>query len=363
MSNLELYEWMPKVYHHLMFAMVLFSCGKILHTNNFRIIHFFSPRPEKPEVFFLLLVTIFFIGFLPVPWKVGGDRAVYAELFNTLQSRSQLDIHNDFLFYTVAELFSLFSTYTFFFVFVAGIYCYSRYHFAKKMVPQYTYLMLLMFFSSFAFYAYGTNTLRAGLAISFLLTATSYWKKEVFFYPLLIIAWFIHGSVIIPIVALLLAKFFNKPHLYLLGWCVSLIVSFISGNFFEQIFARFTNDARSFYLLVDVNNTAYHIGFRWDFILYSLFGVIIGWYYLFKIKLKSSFYSFIYSAYLIANSFWILVIRSNFSDRFAYLSWFLYPIILIYPLLVVPIWKKQNLRVATIIFINALFTYSLFLRE
>ena len=35
--------------------------------------------------------------------------------------------------------------------------------------------------------------------------------------------------------------------------------------------------------------------------------------------------------YLTANAFWILVIRSSFSNRFAYLSWFLMAIIIFYP--------------------------------
>ena len=40
--------------------------------------------------------------------------------------------------------------------------------------------------------------------------------------------------------------------------------------------------------------------------------------------------------YILANTFWILVIRANFSDRFAYLSWFIYSAVLIYPLVTNP---------------------------
>ena len=43
-----------------------------------------------------------------------------------------------------------------------------------------------------------------------------------------------------------------------------------------------------------------------------------------------------------ANAFWIMVIRAEFSNRFAYLSWFLYPIVLAYPLLKLKIWPKTQ---------------------
>jgi hypothetical protein len=83
----------------------------------------------------------------------------------------------------------------------------------------------------------------------------------------------------------------------------------------------------------------YKVGFRWDFVLYSLIPIAAGWYYIVKQKFDDHLYKSIYSAYILANSFWLLVIRAPFSDRFAYLSWFLMPLILAYPVI------KQNTTV------------------
>lgn len=352
---------MPKIFEHLIFIIVLFSCMKILLFNNFKFNHFIS-KQANVQIFLLLLVFILLIGLLPIPWSIGGDRAYYARLFKNFQSGVQMQIKNDFMFYNISKIFSSFFNYTFYFIIFAAIYCYSRYYFAKKLTPRYVIIMLVMFFSSFSFYAYGTNTVRAGLAISVLLTAITNWEQPKLFYPLLFFAWSIHGSVIIPISALLIAKFYNKPLLYFWLWFVSIFVSLASGHFFERFFVDLAIDTRSSYLLTNANHKAYKIGFRWDFLIYSLFPVLIGAYYILRIKFNSKFYSIIYCTYLIANSFWILIIRSNFTDRFAYLSWFLYPFILIYPLLITPIWKDQNKKVALIVFSNALFTYFMFLR-
>lgn len=59
--------------------------------------------------------------------------------------------------------------------------------------------------------------------------------------------------------------------------------------------------------------------------------------------------------YLLTNTFWILIIRANFSDRFAYLSWFIYSVILLYPLVTRPVVRRQGIWVATILLGMTLF--------
>lgn len=61
--------------------------------------------------------------------------------------------------------------------------------------------------------------------------------------------------------------------------------------------------------------------------------------------------------YLLSNTFWILVIRANFSDRFAYLSWFIYSIVLLYPLVTHSIVKRQGLWIGTIFLGLTLFRF------
>lgn len=90
---------------------------------------------------------------------------------------------------------------------------------------------------------------------------------------------------------------------------------------------------------VDYSGFAY-AGFRWDFLAYSIVPIIIGWFAERKGNIDS-IYKYLLNAYILSNAFWVLVIRAQFSDRFASISWTLYSIVLAYPLLKLDIWNKQ----------------------
>ena len=71
--------------------------------------------------------------------------------------------------------------------------------------------------------------------------------------------------------------------------------------------------------------------------------IILAWYIIFKRRIKVDFnYILLLGVYIYSNAFWVMVIRASFSNRFAYLSWFIYPLVLAYPLLKFPIWKKKT---------------------
>ena len=70
------------------------------------------------------------------------------------------------------------------------------------------------------------------------------------------------------------------------------------------------------------------------------------------------FYASLVNAYLLTNALWVLVIHASFSNRFAYLSWFMMPWVLLYPF--VP--GKLNTRprtelIAAVLGAQYLFTY------
>ena len=133
------------------------------------------------------------------------------------------------------------------------------------------------------------------------------------------------------------------------------------GGFFTGLFSSWGNefDSRTSYLTAV--ETHYNVGFRIDFVLYSCLPIIIGYIYQNRLHYKNEFYSLIHSTYIIANAFWVLVIRANFSDRFAYLSWFMYALVMMYPLLENPEHFKnvQDKVFWTLLGIN-LFTYFMF---
>ena len=70
------------------------------------------------------------------------------------------------------------------------------------------------------------------------------------------------------------------------------------------------------------------------------------------------FYARLVNTYLLTNALWILVIHASFSNRFAYLSWFMMPWVLLYPF--VPgkaVDRPRTDLIAAILCAHYLFTY------
>ena len=75
-------------------------------------------------------------------------------------------------------------------------------------------------------------------------------------------------------------------------------------------------------------------GFRIDFLLYSAAPIFLGYKIIIKDRLSvSKMYKTIFNMYLCTNAVWCLCMYASYCNRIAYLSWFMYPIVLIYPLL------------------------------
>ena len=103
---------------------------------------------------------------------------------------------------------------------------------------------------------------------------------------------------------------------------------------FAQLFAGYTTEHGANYLLLEGGHEGTKGGFRIDFILYSAMPILVWWYAEFKKKMNlSPLCKDLFNLYLCLNGIWMLCMYANFTNRIAYLSWFLYPIVLIYPFL------------------------------
>jgi len=177
---------------------------------------------------------------------------------------------------------------------------------------------------------------------------------------LLLFAISFHKSILLPVLALILSLYYTNSIVYIAVWFASIILSLLFQGFWENFFASLNlGDQRlDSYLTTkaDAKEFAY-IGFRWDFLIYSFIPILLGGFYIFKKQYQSVLYIQFFNTYLLANSFWILVIRANFSNRFASLSWFIIPILLIYPLLKDQIWVRQEAKISLILILSFAFTY------
>ena len=133
-----------------------------------------------------------------------------------------------------------------------------------------------------------------------------------------------HKSFILPIAFFFSSKFIRDSR-YLIGiWFLCLFLSFIMGTYLQDMLGNYFSEYQDRRLTeyLTKKNENYNQGFRIDFILYSFIPVIVGYIYIVKNKFNEQFYYKAYCMYVLSNAFWLIVIRANFSDRFAFLSWF-----------------------------------------
>lgn len=316
--------------------------------------------------FFLLYFVVFYIGTRPIS-AVFQDMAAYFDVYKRIQRGSEMVVKKDYLF----NYFMIFSTKimsaSWFFFICALIYIIPCYLFSKKYGRSYWYYVFFIFVGSYMFWPFGTNGIRNGLGTSLFILALYFYERKLLMYIIMALSFGMHNSLIIPIAAFIVSGIYKNPKVYLYIWLAAIPLSLIGGGFWESLFSGlgFGEDTRSEDYLAkgNLNKDAFaYTGFRWDFLFYSSFAAFAGWYYIFKKNIADKFYIHLWGIYMIANAFWILIIRANFSNRFAYLSWFLMAPIIAYPLLRYKLFPNQFRVIGVVLAVYYLFTYFMFIR-
>jgi hypothetical protein len=304
----------------------------------------------------VLILLILYLGLRPISFAF-GDNIEFQKYVNG----APFDSKRDFIFELMKYLFAKYLNAPSFFFTCSFLYVYLLYLASKKMFKDYWFYAFLMFIVAFTFWAYGTNGIRNGLATSIFIYGISRDKKYVVI-AFLIASYFIHKGMLIPLLAFLITTFYTNSKVYLYSWFLAIPLSLALGGFWEAFFLSlgFGEEKLGTYL-GSFNQASEGVelvaGFRWDFLLYSASGVFAGWYFIYKKGFEDVLYKKIFNTYLIANALWVLVIRANYSNRFAFLSWFLLGLVLIYPLLKIKVFNKQHVVIARIIFVFFGFCY------
>ena len=252
-----------------------------------------------------------------------------------------------------------FSKSTFFFV-IAFIYVYSHYWASKKIFKDYWYYSFIIFIASFSFWSYGVNGIRNGVAAAVLLLAFSFERQKMIAILLAIISVSFHKSMLLPVSAYFITFLFNNSKYYFLVWLICIPLSLMTEGDFELYFASLgLEDQRLSYLTEgNINDDNFSsIGFRWDFLIYSSIPVAVGFYFVIIKQFKDVLYQKLLCVYLLSNAFWILVIRANFSNRFAYLSWFMMGLVIVYPFLKENTMQNKPRMLGWVILIYFSFTF------
>lgn len=348
-----------KVYLNVSLIVVIFT---LFHTYVLKINNEKNIIYTNNMGYFFLVLTIIYMGFRPVSGKYFGDMLTYNKKFLLYASGAPINTTQDLFFEVYMKFCSYFLSVRYFFLLCVIIYIIPLYRVSKAYFGKYWFYAFLMFTVSFSFWTYGTNGIRNGIATSLFLLGLSFYNKKKFWLIFFIVLSFqIHNSLMLPALALVASQVYSKSKTYLIFWLLTIPLSITMGSVWESLFSSLGlgDDRLTGYLSgAEYEDTSFSsTGFRYDFLVYSAAAVFTGWYFIFKKKFNDPIYIHIYNTYLICNAFWILVIKASFSNRFAYLSWFLMGLVIIYPFLKKDFFTNHHLLVGKVLTVYFMFTY------
>jgi hypothetical protein len=301
--------------------------------------------------FFFVAFCVLLIGFRPAGANGYLDTKMYIDLFQYTKENHELEYPKDMGFDYSMLFTSYFLNYRGFFL-LCSLTSFVILFFTSKIINQKSwFLFFLATCSSLYFFDYQVYTIRQGLACAFALLAFVHPKKYIKI-PFLIASVLFHKSLLLPVIGYLgCSLIYNGTLLYVIMWICSIPISYFSGHWWEFFFAKFLkNDERTLYLTKFSTNSTWLLrtGFRVDILLFNFLFVLVGIYYIWILKINDKVYQTIFNVYLVCNVIIILVIRANNIHRFAYLVWFLIPVLLLYPLLIKENDTTQKTRTNTL---------------
>lgn len=323
------------IYLTLVTIMTLFVYSQYQSRNGLRE---FAPSRTDALVGVLVIFLILFIGLRPVSGRYFVDMANYVLYYEVFYDGATFifdwDSENKIFDNLFAWWGSVRLGYTSFFVFVATIYFAGAYLGIRKLFPNHRLTAFLVFLAAFSTFSYGTNGIKAGAATSLFIWALGYRENLKICIPLVLLSWGCHHSMIMVVAAFIVTLFVKNPKYFFWIWGFCFLMAAAHVTAFAHLFAGATTEHGAGYLLGTGGGDRTKGGFRIDFIVYSAMPVIVGWYAVMKKKLHvSDLYKKLLSLYLCLNGVWMLCMYAAFTNRIAYLSWFIYPIVLIYPFL------------------------------
>ena len=324
--------------------------------------------------FLLTTILVLYIGLRPFSWAF-SDMMMYRHLWNITDPdyyEFEFGLRSEWFFRFILNLckFLVPDDAHFWFLIVELFYIGCQFWACKKLLWENVWMSILFVFFAYQFYTFGTNGIRNGMACGIMTLSISFFcdKTKVGFligFILFLLAMGCHRSSMIPMAALMGSMFVFKDVKYAIYiWLVCIVLSLFMGTFFQGLFASFGFDDRmsNYAMGAEANSTMTrfsHVGFRWDFLLYSAMPVWLAWYVRYKGVINRTF-TILANTYIIANSFWVLICRVSYSNRFAYLSWFLYALVIAYAVIRLPIWEDQDRNAGRILLAHSAFTIIMF---
>lgn len=314
----------------------------------------------------LLICAVYalWIGYRPISGYYFGDTSNYALSFQLMREGRIVPADDgewiwDSLMHTCSQIMDVSAFFALVDIGYFGITLWA----CKRMTPNNVLVSMLFCMGALSFFSYGTNGIRNGLACSLILLFLSYLignkRDKIIAAVIAYVAFNIHHTTALPIlISVVSLGFIHSFKWAYTFWILSILISLVAGGTVTSFFAGLGFDDRLSYLTSMDANMFSHTGFRWDFLIYSMMPIVLGCYVIYKRGIRDTKYEVLLNTYTLSNAFWVMVIRANYSNRFAYLSWFMYPIVLAYPLLKLDIWGDlQGKRLKQIMLAHVGFTW------
>lgn len=340
----------PQYYSHIYFSIVaVLSLIVFIRYSSYSNIRLLThSRSFSVGLIVLTLLLVAFIGLRPISGKYFVDMSSYSAHYAFYSGETfSFDWNTDNIIFD--NLFIYFASkgipVEVFFVIIAGIYFGGVAWACSSLFPKDKMAALLVYLGAFSTFAYATNGIKAGAAASLFLMALAFNEKKQHIWTIvfLLLSLGFHHSMVVPVVAFIICSLVKNPKMYFAFWAFCFLVALLKITYFQELFAGLTDEQGALYLAGEGEHVRNDIlgGFRIDFILYSLAPMLLGGIALFRKKVISKNYVFLLNLYIFTNAIWLLCMYAEFTNRIAYLSWLMLPVVLIYPLLKENYGKRQ----------------------
>ncbi len=304
------------------------------------------------------VVIIVIMGMRPIS-STYGDTVNYAAGFNHMVQHPELQHlawEKEWLYENITRICAKIGNIHLYFTIFAILYVVPLWLALRRIFSEYNFIPFVVVISMFTFWVYGVNGMRNGVGASLFILALTYTENIPMMIIIALMGAGVHNTVYLMMAAAILSWFINDSRIYIGFWFLCIILSYFFGDAIQSWMAGFADS------VADENKLTKYLtyseqqmisdgmvvttSFRWDFLAYSGLGVAVAAYFLYRRLFQDEYYRWIVNIYIICNAFWVLIIRAPYSNRFAQISWFILPIVLIYPFMRERFWTNQERMLA-----------------
>lgn len=309
-------------------------------------------------VFILFLLALSFYSYLGYNWKfpvnlsilifsiltvnyfgtrelsIGTDTFVYYSTFQFYEDLTIFSIRKDPFYDYLNFIFAKYFDFQALLIFCAFLYVFGAYWGIKKIFKENFYIVFLVFLISPYFVAWGINVMRSGVAASLFLVGLGYYYHKSG--KLKVALWFIgsvlfHISMVIPLLFFFVTRYLKNTKLIFGIWISSIFLALLQINIVASIvpFLNGITDRIGNYATIESERNAWS-----NFVIFGFFPVVFAVYNIIVLKYSSEFYKRLLNTYMLIHIPYIILINTHFALRVGYLSEFMMPILLAFPIFI-----------------------------